>query len=215
MRTSDAVRRVVDLAAAVGGLVVLAPVLALAAVAVRVDLGPGVLHRQTRIGLGGRPFELYKFRTMHRPRPGRDDPRYDDERITRFGAWLRSTSIDELPSLVNLLRGDISLVGPRPLPVQYWERFRGAEYERFLVRPGLSGLAQIAGRNAVPWPERLRADVHYVRTRSLGGDLRIVAVTVPLLVRRVGISEPGGPTMSPLPADRPPDGSYVDPSSSA
>ena len=200
---ADSIRRVADMVASLFGLVLLAPVLAGAALAVRVSLGPGVILRQRRLGRGGQPFDLLKFRTMRHAEPGRGDPAFDAERITRVGDWLRSTSIDELPSLVNMVRGEISLVGPRPLPEHYWERFRGAEFERFLVRPGLSGLAQIRGRNELPWDERLCADVEYVRTRSLRGDAVIVASTLPMLIGRVGINQPGGVTMTPLPDDRP------------
>ena len=209
-RAVDCVRRSVDVGAALVGLVLASPVLFSAALAIRCGLGPGVIHRQTRLGRGGHPFGLLKFRTMRHPQPGRESPEYDAERVARLGAWLRSISVDELPSLVNLLRGDISLVGPRPLPLHYWSRFRGDEYERFLVRPGLSGLAQIRGRNELAWPGRLRSDVEYVRTRSLLGDLCIVARTVPVLVGRVGINESKGTTMTPLPEKRTPNDSYID-----
>lgn len=206
----DVVRRALDVVVAVGALTVLAPVLAAAALAVRVTMGPGVIHRQTRLGVGGRHFELLKLRTMKHAAAGHDGPEHDAERLTGVGRWLRSTSIDELPSLVNVLRGEIGLVGPRPLPVHYWERFRGAEFERFLVRPGLTGLAQVNGRNELGWADRLRTDVEYVRTRSLRGDLGIIARTVPLVLRRTGISERGGATMTALPADRDPaDPGYV------
>ena len=206
----DSVRRPAELVLGAAALVVVSPVLAVSALVVRVTSGPGVLHRQRRLGRGGRHFELLKLRTMRHADPGREGPEHDSERITAVGAWLRSTSIDELPSLLNVVRGDIGLVGPRPLPVHYWERFRGREYERFLVRPGLTGLAQVNGRNELGWPERLRADVEYVRSRSVRGDVGIVIRTVPLVVRRHGISEPGGVTMTALPADRPiDDAGYV------
>ena len=197
-------RRAGDVVVAVTALVLLSPVVLAAAVGVRVTMGRGVVYRQTRLGLGGRPFELLKLRTMREPSPGREGPEHDAERMTRFGSWLRSTSIDELPSLVNILRGDLALVGPRPLPTGYWERFRGSEYERFLVRPGLTGLAQVNGRNALGWPERLRSDVEYVRTRSLRGDVAILCRTVPVVLGRGGVAEPGGVTMTALPADRDP-----------
>ncbi len=186
-------------------LLVLSPVLGAAALGVRLTMGSGVVYRQVRLGLGGRHFELLKLRTMKHATPGREAPEFDSERLTHFGNWLRSTSIDELPSLLNVLRGDIGLVGPRPLPVQYWERFRGAEYERFLVRPGVTGLAQVSGRNELEWDRRLQSDVAYVRSRSLRGDLAIICRTVPIVLRRSGISAPGVVTMSALPADRDPD----------
>jgi lipopolysaccharide/colanic/teichoic acid biosynthesis glycosyltransferase len=200
---ADAVRRAVDLVAAVVGLVVTSPLLLGAALAIRVRLGRGVLFRQQRVGRGGHPFVLLKFRTMRHPTPGRTGPEHDAERLTRLGSWLRATSIDELPSLVNLLRGDITLVGPRPLPVHYWNRYRGDEYRRFEVKPGITGLAQINGRNTVGWPERLAFDVEYVATRSLRGDLKILLRTVPVVLGRTGVDQEGGVTMHELPGDRP------------
>src|SRR6478672_4330613 len=169
-RAADAVRRVVDVTAAVAGLTLLSPIILGPMLAVRLRMGKGVLFRQRRLGLGGEPFEVIKLRTMLHPQPGRSAPEFDAERLTPLGAWLRATSIDELPSLINLLRGDLTLVGPRPLPVHYWPRYRGDEYRRFEVKPGITGLAQINGRNTVDWPERLAMDVEYVATRSLLGD---------------------------------------------
>jgi lipopolysaccharide/colanic/teichoic acid biosynthesis glycosyltransferase len=209
MTPSDAARRVADVAVAVTGLVVTAPLTLLAGLAVRRELGAGVLYRQERLGRGGHPFSLRKLRTMRPARPGRADPRHDAERITLVGSLLRATSVDELPSLVNLLRGDITLVGPRPLPTHYWPRFRNDEYERFLVRPGITGLAQVAGRNRLTWDERLALDVHYVRTRSLGGDLRLLLRTVPVVLGRTGVDRDEGVTMTALPADRPADAGRV------
>ena len=202
MNVADPVRRFVDVAAAISGLIVASPILLGVAVATRVTAGRGVLYRQRRLGLGGRPFELCKFRSMRHPATGREAPEFDAERITRVGRWVRATSLDELPSLWNLLRGEITLVGPRPLPVHYWDRFVGDEYERFSVRPGITGLAQISGRNAVDWPARLALDVDYVRTRSLRGDLRILIDTIPAVLARSGIDHAEGITMHELPADR-------------
>jgi len=195
-------RRIIDIVVALVALAVLSPVLLLVALVVRVVLGSPVLFRQQRLGRGGHPFALLKFRTMRHAVPGREAPEFDAERLTRLGSWLRTTSLDELPSLWNLLRGEVSLVGPRPLPVAYWNRFRGDEYERFLVRPGITGLAQVSGRNAVDWPERLALDVQYVRTRTLRGDLRLLALTVPTVLRRDGVAHNGAATMHELPADR-------------
>ena len=192
----------IDVVAAAGGLLLTSPLLLGAAVATRVSAGRGVVYRQRRLGLGGQPFELLKFRSMRHPAPGREAPEFDAERITRVGTWLRATSLDELPSLWNLLRGEITLVGPRPLPVHYWDRYVGDEYERFEVRPGITGLAQVNGRNAVDWPERLALDVTYVRTRSLRGDLRILLDTIPAVLGRSGIDQADGVTMHELPADR-------------
>jgi lipopolysaccharide/colanic/teichoic acid biosynthesis glycosyltransferase len=200
---ADAARRAVDLAVAVVGLVVAAPVLVLAAGAIRLALGPGALYRAERLGRGGHPFTLLKFRTMRHPDPGQEGPEFDQLRLGRLGRWLRATSLDELPSLVNLLRGDITLVGPRPLPVQYWDRFRGDEYRRFDVRPGITGLAQVSGRNTVDWDSRLALDVEYVARRSLRGDVAILARTVPAVLRREGVDHAPGVTMHELPPDRP------------
>ncbi|CAB4543859.1 MAG: sugar transferase [Actinobacteria bacterium] len=200
---SAALRRAVDVVVASLGLLVLAPLLAATAVAIRVRMGRGILFRQRRLGLAGRPFVLLKFRTMHHPAPGREGPEFDEFRLGRLGRLLRASSIDELPSLWNLLRGDVTLVGPRPLPVHYWPRYRGDEYRRFEVKPGITGLAQVHGRNLVDWPERLALDVRYVEERSLTGDLRILARTVPMVLTGSGVSNGQVVTMHALPKDRP------------
>ena len=202
-RAADTVRRVIDVTAAVVGLALTSPLLAVIALAIRFRMGRGILFRQRRLGLGGAPFELLKFRTMLHAEPGREGPEHDAERLTSLGSWLRATSLDELPSLVNLLRGDITLVGPRPLPVHYWERYRGDEFRRFEVRPGITGLAQVSGRNLLDWPDRLALDVQYVEQRSLLGDLRLLVRTVPAVLGREGIDQAGGVTMHELPTDRP------------
>lgn len=199
MSIADRVRRLADLLAGVIGLVVTAPILLMAAVAVRVSMGSPVLFRQRRLGMKGHHFTLYKLRSMRSPEPGREGPEFDHERLGRLGRFLRSTSIDELPSLLNLVTGDISLVGPRPLPVHYWERFTAEQRRRFDVRPGLTGLAQVAGRNAVDWPERLALDVRYVDTRTLWLDVRLLARTVPLVLGRRGVDQAPGTTMTELP----------------
>ena len=200
----NAIRRLVDIAVALIVLVLGSPVLIAIALAVRIRLGAPVLFRQRRLGLGGRPFELIKFRTMRDPAPGREGPEFDAERLPRLGQLLRGASLDELPSMINLLRGDIALVGPRPLPEQYWSRYRGAEYERFRVKPGFTGLAQISGRNSVDWDERLAFDVQYVRARSLRGDLSILLKTIPVVLGRSGVNHGEGVTMHALAEDRPP-----------
>jgi lipopolysaccharide/colanic/teichoic acid biosynthesis glycosyltransferase len=199
---SDRVRRLVDVVLAGGGLLLTSPIMIAAAVATRLSAGRGVVYRQRRLGLAGRSFELLKFRSMKHPKPGREGPEFDEERVTRVGQWLRATSIDELPSLWNLLSGEITLVGPRPLPVHYWDRFVGEEYERFEVRPGITGLAQVNGRNELDWPERLALDVYYVRTRSLSGDLEILVQTVPAVLKQSGVDQGDGVTMHELPANR-------------
>ena len=199
---ANGVRRVIDVVAAFFVLTLGAPLLLLVAIAVRIGLGSPILFRQRRLGLGGVPFDVLKFRTMRHPAPGREGPEHDGERLGRLGRLLRSSSLDELPSFLNLLRGQITLVGPRPLPAQYWDRYRGEEYRRFEVKPGITGLAQVNGRNATDWDTRLAFDVRYVRERSLLGDLRIVLRTVPMVLRRSGVDQPEGVTMHALPEGR-------------
>lgn len=195
---ADRVRRLVDVSVAVVGLVVLSPLLLAVAAVVRVRMGSPVIFRQRRLGRGERAFDILKFRSMHAPAPGKEGPEFDHLRLGRLGRLLRSSSLDELPSLVNLLKGEITLVGPRPLPVHYLPRFTTEQRRRFEVKPGITGLAQVAGRNAVDWPERLALDVEYVERRSLRLDATLLARTVPLLVRRTGIDRADGVTMTEL-----------------
>ncbi len=201
---ADALRRVVDIVVAALVLTIGLPVIVVVAVVVRLRMGSPVLFRQRRLGRGGVPFDLLKFRSMHHPAPGKDGPEFDAERLGRLGRLLRATSLDELPSFLNLLRGDITLVGPRPLPAHYWTRYVGAEYRRFEVKPGITGLAQVSGRNTVDWDERLALDVQYVRERSLWGDLRIVLRTIPVVLGRDGVDHADGVTMHALPEHRSP-----------
>jgi sugar transferase EpsL len=153
----------------VGGvlLVLTAPVMAVIGVLTRVLDGPPALFRQQRSGRGGRPFTFLKFRTMRPPEPGEEGPEHDDARLTRLGRVLRSTSLDELPSLMHVVRGQMSLVGPRPLPVTYLDRYDDTQARRLEVRPGITGWAQVQGRNRVPWADRLAMDVWYVDHASL------------------------------------------------
>lgn len=199
---ANVVRRTVAITIGWVGLVVLSPLLALIALTIRVRMGSPVLFRQLRHGRGGREFELFKFRTMKPPVPGREGPEFDNERITRLGQFLRRTSLDELPAFVNLLKGDITLVGPRPLPVIYWDRYLDHEYRRFEVKPGFTGLAQIGGRNRLGWDERLALDVEYVERRSLWLDLKIIVRTIPVVLGRQGVDQEGGVTMTALPEGR-------------
>lgn len=197
-RAADSVRRVVDITVATLGLVLTAPLLLAIALVIRVRMGSPVLFSQMRLGRHEQPFRLLKFRSMHAPRPGREAPEFDHERLGRLGRVLRSTSLDELPSLLNLLRGQITLVGPRPLPVHYLSRFTTEQRRRMLVKPGITGLAQVAGRNAVDWPQRLALDVRYVEERSLRSDAAILACTVPLVLGRSGVDHADGVTMNEL-----------------
>ena len=189
------VKRLIDVVVAAGVLAVGAPVMAATAVAVCADVGRPVLFRQDRVGLGGRVFRLFKFRTMTEARGGDGRLRSDDERLTRVGRFLRASSLDELPQLLNVLRGDMSLVGPRPLLVQYLARYSPVQARRHEVKPGITGLAQVAGRNALSWPEKLALDVAYVDQQSLVLDLKILARTVAAVIRRDGISAAGTATM--------------------
>ena len=198
---TDSVKRVLDACAAVVLLVVLSPLLAVLAILVRVNLGSPVLFRQRRAGQGGSIFTLYKFRTMREasPRASLEQTAASDaERITRLGNFLRSSSLDELPELWNVLVGDMSMVGPRPLLPEYLERYNETQARRHEVRPGITGGAQVNGRNATTWEERFDLDVYYVDHRSLGFDARILRKTVSTVLSRKGADAVGGATMEPF-----------------
>lgn len=179
-------KRLVDLCGASLGLLGLAPCLLGIAVAVRLTLGRPVLFRQKRPGFGEKPFEILKFRTMTEARDEAGRLLPDGQRLTRLGRWLRRTSLDELPELWNVWRGEMSLVGPRPLLMRYLPHFTPRERRRFTVRPGITGLAQVSGRNAVGWDERLELDARYVEGMSLRQDLRILVRTVAAVLSRRG-----------------------------
>jgi lipopolysaccharide/colanic/teichoic acid biosynthesis glycosyltransferase len=188
-------KRLLDVVLSGLGLIVLSPLLLALAVAVRLVLGSPVLFRQIRPGLRGRPFTLYKFRSLV------DDPGgsgTDQDRLTRLGALLRRTSLDELPELWNVLRGDMSLVGPRPLLMEYLPLYTPEQARRHEVRPGITGWAQINGRNAISWEEKFRLDLWYVEHRSVWLDLRILALTLGRVIGGEGISEPGQATATPF-----------------
>lgn len=189
-RPYDGVKRVLDVVGAAGLLVVTSPVLLGVAIAVAAKLGRPVLFRQERPGRGGRVFTLVKFRSMRDADPALGLVR-DEDRVTRFGRALRATSVDELPTLVNVLRGDMSIVGPRPLLVAYLDRYTSQQARRHEVRPGVTGLAQVSGRNAIEWNEKLRLDVEYVDARSFRLDASILWRTVTSVLRREGISAEG------------------------
>ena len=189
------IKRAFDVAAAAVGLVVLSPVLAGVALAVRLRLGAPVLFRQERPGLHGRPFIMLKFRTMTDARDAAGRLLPDAERLTPLGRLLRSTSLDELPELWNVLRGDMSLVGPRPLLVRYLDRYTPEQARRHEVRPGLTGWAQVNGRNALTWEEKFALDVWYVDHASLALDLKILLLTLRRVLAREGISAAGEATM--------------------
>lgn len=187
-------KRLFDLVAGTAALVVAAPVMAVVAALVRWRLGPPVLFVQRRPGRHGEPFDLYKFRTLREAYDERGRPLPDAQRMTRLGAVLRATSLDELPELWNVVRGDMSLVGPRPLLPAYLDRYSPDQARRHEVRPGLTGLAQVAGRNALSWERRFELDVWYVDHRTALLDARILLQTVIDVVRRRGISADGSAT---------------------
>lgn len=176
-------------------LVVLSPVLIGIAVLIHWTMGPPVLFRQRRPGLRGRPFTMFKFRTMRDATDARGIPLSDEQRLTRLGRFLRSTSLDELPELFNVLRGEMSLVGPRPLLMQYLDRYTPEQARRHEVKPGITGWAQVNGRNAISWEEKFRLDVWYVDHASFLLDLRILLLTVWKVVRREGVSAASHATM--------------------
>jgi len=186
---SRSLKRALDVTLAALGLVASAPVLALASVAIRLVMGRPVLFRQRRPGLHGRPFFLYKLRTMH------ESAGPDALRLTPLGRWLRRSSVDELPQLWNVLVGDMSLVGPRPLLMQYLPRYSAEQARRHEVKPGITGLAQVSGRNALSWEEKFALDVRYVDEWSLGLDARILLRTLGNVVSGHGISAGGEATM--------------------
>jgi sugar transferase EpsL len=195
-------KRVFDVVVSATALVVFFPLLVLTAVTVGVALGRPVFFRQSRPGLNGKPFTMVKFRTMRDAVDAAGQALPDAERLTRFGQMLRATSLDELPELWNVLRGDMSLVGPRPLLVEYLARYSTEQARRHEVRPGITGWAQINGRNAVSWDERFRMDVWYVDHHSSALDLRILWLTVARVLRRDGISQPGHVTAAPFEGNR-------------
>ncbi len=191
-------KRIIDLSASLLGLLSLSPLLGLIALWIRLKLGSPVLFRQQRPGLHGAPFTIYKFRTMIQGVAARDaqgHPLPDAERLTPLGRFLRGASLDELPELFNVLKGEMSLVGPRPLLMQYLERYTPEQMRRHEARPGITGWAQVNGRNALTWEQKFALDVWYVDNWSLWLDLKIIALTMWKILKREGISQPGQATM--------------------
>ena len=195
---SDALKRALDITLACVALVLLSPVLAVVWVLVRLRMGTPVLFRQQRPGRHGRPFEMAKFRTMTDARDADGNLRPDADRLTALGQWLRRSSIDELPELLNVLAGDMSLVGPRPLLMQYLPLYSPEQARRHEVRPGITGWAQVNGRNAVSWPEKFEFDVWYVDHRSTKLDFEIMWKTVSQVMGGHGVSADGHATMEPF-----------------
>jgi lipopolysaccharide/colanic/teichoic acid biosynthesis glycosyltransferase len=181
-------KRVLDIAASIAALIVLSPLMLATAVLVRARFGSPVLFRQTRPGLHGEPFTILKFRTM---KVARHSSEGDESRLTTLGGWLRALSLDELPELINVLKGDMSLVGPRPLLTHYLQRYTPEQARRHEVRPGITGWAQVNGRNELSWDDKFRRDVWYIDNCSLALDLMILCRTGGALVTRRGITQPG------------------------
>ncbi len=196
-------KRLFDVAGAALGLLLLSPVMLTVAVCVRRRMGPPAVFVQTRAGRGGRPFALYKFRSMTDERDPEGNLLPDAERLTPLGRFLRRTSLDELPQLWNVLRGDMSLVGPRPLLTQYVPLYDVRQRKRLDVRPGITGWAQVNGRNALSWPAKFELDVWYVEHRSTRLDLKIILLTIKKVLTREGISAPGEDTMPPFEGNGP------------
>src|SRR5262245_38726044 len=191
-------KRIFDLVVAMATLPFLLPVLLVLAVLVRVKLGSPIIFRQIRPGFRARSFTIYKFRTMIDARDANGVLLPDADRLTPFGQFVRSTSLDELPELFNVLRGDMSLVGPRPLLVEYLPLYSAEQAPRHNVPPGITGSAQINGRNAASWPEKFAHDVWYVDHGSLWVDVRIIVLTAWKVLRRHGINQPGFATAAPF-----------------
>lgn len=189
-------KRLFDILAALFLIVVMSPIMALTAMAVRVGLGGPVLFRQPRPGKDGRPFLFIKFRTMTDARDSAGRLLTDEQRMTRLGRMLRASSLDELPQLLNVLKGDMSLVGPRPLLMEYLPLYTPEQSRRHEVRPGITGWAQVNGRNALSWEERFRLDVWYVDHQSFLLDLRILAITALRVLQARNVAEPGQATMT-------------------
>jgi lipopolysaccharide/colanic/teichoic acid biosynthesis glycosyltransferase len=189
-------KRLFDIVACLAALILFTPVMLIVAWKIRSKLGTPVLFRQIRPGLDGKPFEMVKFRTMRNAIDNEGNLLPDAERMVPFGNFLRSSSLDELPELWNVLRGDMSLVGPRPLLMEYLPLYSSEQYRRHEVRPGVTGWAQINGRNALSWEEKFKLDVWYVDNRSFWLDLKILFLTIKKVLRRDGISAEGEATMA-------------------
>ncbi len=191
-------KRPMDFILSLLAIIVLSPVIVTVAILVRIKLGSPILFRQDRPGRNEKIFTMMKFRTMTSKRDSQGQLLPDDQRLTKFGKFLRSTSLDELPELVNILKGDMSIIGPRPLLVQYLPLYNETQKRRHEVRPGLSGLAQVSGRNAIQWPDKFALDVQYVDRITFLGDWRIIFRTIGKVLHREGISSESTVTMTPF-----------------
>lgn len=189
------IKRVIDFILALIGLMLASPILLIVAILVKMKLGSPILFRQPRVGLNGEIFEMVKFRTMKDATDSKGNPLPDEERLTKFGQILRKTSLDELPELWNVLKGDMSLVGPRPLLVEYLPLYSKEQMKRHDVRPGITGYAQVNGRNNISWKKKFELDVYYVENFSLWLDLKILVQTVAKVLGQADINQEGNATM--------------------
>lgn len=195
MKFQHAVKRAIDIVCSGLGLIVLSPILVIAAILIRKNLGSPIFFTQDRIGKDGKVFKMIKFRTMLDATDKYGNQLPDEERLTSFGKLLRSTSIDELPELVNVFLGDMSLVGPRPLLVEYKDLYSTEQWRRHEVRPGITGWAQVNGRNSISWAERFKLDIEYIDNYNLILDIKILFMTVLKVIKKDGISQYGHVTM--------------------
>lgn len=189
------IKRILDFTLSLIALIVLSPILLITAILVRIKLGSPVIFKQQRPGKNEKIFTLYKFRTMTDKKDEEGNLLPDSERLTKFGKLLRSTSLDELPELINILKGDMSIVGPRPLLVEYLELYNEKQKHRHDVRPGLTGLAQVSGRNSISWEEKFKEDIEYIEKISCLEDIKIILKTVTKVFKREGIAQEGNDTM--------------------
>ncbi|AUN15260.1 sugar transferase [Paraclostridium sordellii] len=189
------IKRTIDILASSIGLLVLSPVLIIVGILIRVKLGSPIFFTQDRLGKDGKVFKMIKFRTMLDATDKWGEPLPDEDRLTPFGKALRSTSLDELPELINVFKGDMSLVGPRPLLIEYKELYSEEQFRRHEVRPGITGWAQVNGRNTLAWNERFKMDIDYVDNQSVFIDIKILFMTVFKVLKRDGISQDGHATM--------------------
>ena len=195
MKLQQLFKRIIDIIASLAGLIIISPVLIIIAILIKIKLGSPVFFIQDRVGKNGKVFKMIKFRTMLNSTNKFGELLSDEERLTPFGNILRSTSIDELPELINVLKGDMSLVGPRPLLVEYIPLYSPKQWRRHEVKPGITGLAQVSGRNNVDWEDRFNIDVDYVDNFSLMLDFKILFKTISKVIKRDGINQEGNATM--------------------
>ena len=189
------VKRILDFTLSLLALIVLSPIMLILYILVRIKLGNPVIFKQLRPGKDEKIFKLYKFRTMTDEKDEQGNLLPDEQRLTKFGKFLRSTSLDELPELINIIKGDMAIVGPRPLLVQYLEFYNEEQKHRHDVRPGLTGLAQVSGRNSITWEEKFKQDIEYINHLTFKNDVKIIFMTIGKVFKREGISQDGEATM--------------------